>query len=170
MRNSALYALRAGWPPRWAYSTVESVLMSPGANEIDEGGHGLPLVDGVQNDALQPAGQPHGVQGRGDRDAVRLTGPALEHIDLVVAEVTVEADQCGGVAGDLLHLGARLGDLCRRVDTEHAARPILSGKPGDHAGMGAAGNGAHDDRVEVDAKLLLLLMYLVGPVREPQST
>ena len=115
------------------------------------------------------AGQPDGVQCRGDRDAVGLAGPALEHGDLVVAQVAAEADQFGGVAGDLLHLGARLGDLRGRVDAEHAARPVLSGEPGDHAGVGAAGHGAHDDRVEVDAELLLLLVDLVGPVREPQS-
>src|SRR5215471_4423732 len=47
-----------------------------GANEIDEGGHGLSLVDGVQDDALESAGQPDSVQRRGDGYAVDVTGPA----------------------------------------------------------------------------------------------
>ena len=42
-------------------------------------------------------------------------------------------------------------------------------KPGDHAGVRAAGHGADDDRVEEDAHLLLLLLDLVGPVGEAEA-
>ena len=36
-------------------------------------------------------------------------------------------------------------------------------KPGDHAGVRRAGDGADDDRVEEDAELALLLLHLVAP-------
>jgi hypothetical protein len=42
------------------------------------------------------------------------------------------------------------------------------GEPGDHAGVRRAGHGAHDDGVEEDAELPLLLGHFVRPVREPE--
>ena len=42
-------------------------------------------------------------------------------------------------------------------------------KPGDHAGVGGAGDRADDDRVEEDAELLLLLCDLIGPVGEAEA-
>ena len=87
------------------------------------------------------------------RDAVVVAGPALEHGDLVVAQVAPEPDQLGGVPGDPLHLRAGLLELGRGVDADHPARAVLAGEAGDHPGVGGAGDGADDDRVEEDAEL-----------------
>ena len=45
----------------------------------------------------------------------------------------------------------------------------LPGEAGDHAGVGRTGDAADDDRVEEDAEFSLLLLHLVGPVREAQA-
>src|SRR5699024_1272351 len=46
---------------------------------------------------------------------------------------------------------------------------LEGGDSGEHAGMRRAGHGAHDDGVEEDAELLLLLGDLIGPVREAEA-
>src|SRR5579863_5165319 len=54
------------------------VLADPaGANQVDEGGHGLALVDRVDDHPFQPSGQPDRVQRGLHRDAVVVPGPAL---------------------------------------------------------------------------------------------
>ena len=53
--------------------------------------------------------------------------------------------------------------------TRRGARRVLQrGEAGDHAGVRGAGDRAHDDRVEEDAELLLLLGDLVRPVGEAE--
>ena len=132
-----------------------------GRDQVDQPGHRLPLVDGVDDHALEPAGELDGVDRRLDRDAVPVTGPALEHGDLVVAQVASEADQVGCVARDPAHLGAGLVEGRGGVDADDpagAAAGLLEGREaGDHARVRGAGHRAHDDGVEEDVELLLLL-------------
>jgi hypothetical protein len=90
-------------------------------------------------------------------------------ISSAIAQVALEADQAGGVAGDPADLVAGLVDRRRGVDPEHPARAaagvLEGGEPSDHASVRRAGDRADDDGVEDDAELLLLLDDLVGPVR-----
>jgi hypothetical protein len=55
------------------------------------------------------------------------------------------------------------------VDADHPPRALLAGEPGDHPGLRAAGDRAHDHRVEEDAELALLRLDLVGPAREAEA-
>ena len=64
----------------------------------------------------------------------------------------------------------RRGGLRRRVDADDPARSGLGREPGDHARLGRAGDGAHDDGVEEDAQLALLALDLHRPGREAQAT
>ncbi len=92
--------------------------MSPVRHQVDEAGHRLPLVDRVDDHALEAAGEPDGVERRLHGDAVEVAGPALEHGDLVVAQVAPEADELGGVPGDPGDLVAGLVELGRGVDAD----------------------------------------------------
>lgn len=79
------------------------------ADEVDQPGHGLAFVHRVEDDALEAAGEPNGVQSGLYGDTVVVAGPAFEHGDLFVAQFPAESDELGGVAGDLRHLGPGLG-------------------------------------------------------------
>src|SRR5690606_20109961 len=136
--------------------------------EVDEAGHGFALVDGVEDDPFEAAGEADGVDGRLHGDAVEVSRPPFQQGDLVVAQVAADADELGGGAGDLLHLGPRLGGLGGGVDAEDAAGAVLAGESGDHPGLGAAGDAAHHDGVEEDAQLAFLPLYLVRPAGEPE--
>ena len=94
---------------------------------------------------------------------------ALVEDDLVLAEVAPDADGLGREAGDPGDLGARLGRLGRGIDADHPPLPLPVGEAGDHAGLGGAGDRAHDDRVEEDAELALLRLHLAGPRGEAQA-
>jgi hypothetical protein len=81
------------------------------ADQVDEAGHGLPLVHRVEDDSLQPADQPDRLEGRLVRHAVELPRPPAKDGDLIVMQLTTESDELGGVAGYLRHLGAGLAQL-----------------------------------------------------------
>jgi hypothetical protein len=140
-----------------------------GPHQVDEPGHRLSLVHRVDDHAFQAPGRPDRVQRRLHRDAVVVPGPALEHGDLVVPQLPAQADELGGVPGDLLDLSPGLPDPGRRVDPDHPPRLFLAGEAGDHPGLGGAGDAAHDDGVEEDPQLPLLLLDLVSPVREAEA-
>ena len=142
------------------------------AHEVDQAGERLALVDGVGDHRLELCAERHRLHRRVDRDAVQVARPALEHLDLVVAQLPTEFDQLGGVPGDARDLLGRLVERGRRIDPEHPAlapgEVLQRGEAGDHAGVGRAGHRADDDRVERDAERLLLLGELERPVREAE--
>ena len=96
--------------------------------QADQASHGLSLIDGVEDDALQSAQQPDRVESRLVRDAVIVAGPAGQDGDLLLAQVAAEPDELCRVAGDLLDLGAGLLELGRGVDpgNRSAARQPLT--------------------------------------------
>ena len=59
--------------------------------------------------------------------------------------------------------------LAERVDPDDAAAARLPREARDHPGLGAPGDGAHDDRVEENAELPLLLLDLLRPLREAET-
>ena len=93
-----------------------------------------------------------------------LVDELLERRDKGLEVVLLELD----VRVDTLRLLRRVerGGEHLSVDAEHRSFPFLKGEAGDHAGLGRAGNGADDDRVEEDAELALLRLHLHGPARE----
>src|SRR5690606_38534939 len=109
-------------------------------HEVDETGHGLALVDRVDDDALEPAGEVDRLDRAVDGDAVQVARPSLEDGDLVVTKVATELDELGRVAGDPGDLVPRLLDRRRGVDAEYApanSREVLEGgEAGDHPGVG----------------------------------
>src|SRR6266508_847300 len=145
------------------------------ADQVDQSSHGLPLVDGVDDHALERAAQPDGFDRRLDRDAVEVPSPTLEDGDLVVSQIPAELDELACAAGDPSNLVAGLLQRRGRVDAEDppgaTMGALLQGREaGDHARVGGAGHRAHDDRVEEDTELPLLLRDLEGPVGEAEST
>ena len=82
-----------------------------GRHQVDQARHRLALVDRVEDHALEARSEPHRLVGRLDGDAVVVTRPALEHRDLVVAQLASDPDELGGVPGDAGDLVAGLVDL-----------------------------------------------------------
>ena len=64
---------------------------------------------------------------------------------------------------------AGLGWLGGPVDADDPALALQLREAGDHARLRAAGHRAHDDRVEIDAQLALLVGHLERPVGEPEA-
>jgi hypothetical protein len=145
----------------------------PAADQVDEGGHGLALVDRIGDHALGARGEPHRVEGRAVRDAVAAGVVALVEVDVVVGQLPLDADELGGLPCDAADLVAGLCRRGRRVDAEDTPRPAVRagerGEASDHPGLGAAGDRAHEDGVEVDSELTFLFGELVGPVGEPET-
>ena len=142
-------------------------------DQIDETSQRLAFVDGVGDHRLELGTHGDRVHRRLDRDAVEVSRPAFEHLDLVVADVAPDLDELGGVAGDACDLVAGLLQGGGGVDPEDpaldAGQLLEGGKPGDHPGVRRARHGADDDGVEEDPEGLLLLGDLERPVGEPQS-
>src|SRR6185295_14878253 len=126
---------------------------------------------------IMPSSEPQldRFDGRLDRDPVVVARPAFENGDFVITQVAAELDEFGRVTGYSGDLVAGLIECRGRVDAEHpawaaAAGAVLQGREaGDHAGVRGASHRAHDDRVEVDAELLLLLGDLECPIGEAES-
>jgi hypothetical protein len=62
-RKAPLYALSAGWPPRWAVQDRGVLGDVAAPDEVDQAGHRLALVDRVEDHAFEPSGEPDGVDG-----------------------------------------------------------------------------------------------------------
>src|ERR1700728_339378 len=80
----------------------------PAADQVDEGGHGLALVDRVGDHALGPRGEPHRVEGGGVRDAVDAGVVALVELDVVVRQLPLDSDEARGLPCDAADLLAGL--------------------------------------------------------------
>src|SRR4051794_823356 len=157
-------------PTEVGVEDVAALLDLARADEVDQAGHGLPLVHRVDDHALEATGEPDGLQRRLHGDAVELAGPALAHDDLVVAERPAEFDEFGRRPSDLGDLRLSCLELGGGVYADDLARMLLPGEAGDHAGLRRAGHAADDDRVEEDAEFALLLLDLVGPLGEAEAT
>ncbi len=92
---------------------------------------------------------------------------------VVVVQVPLQPDQARGVAGYARYLVPCLQRPGGAVDADHAPGTSTGlferGEASDHAGLGAAGDGAHDDGIEEHAELRLLGLDLVGPVCEAET-
>ena len=87
--------------------------------------------------------------------AVNRIGIVLDHDDIVVGDVLARLHQRRGVARDFEDLGLGFRRRAGRVDA-------VLGEARHHARLGRAGDGAHDDRVEREAKFPLLRPHLFG--------
>src|SRR5574337_1023638 len=125
--------------------------------KIDEALHRLPLVDGIGDHAFEPRGEPYRVLGFFRRHAVSRIGVVLDKHDVVVRDLLTKFDELCGVARDIEDLRLRLLGRERAVDADHIALPPVLLKADDHAGLGGAGHGAHDDVIEFEPKLALLV-------------
>src|SRR5699024_12719447 len=82
------------------------------ADEVEQSGHRLALVDGVEDDALELCGGADGLDRRLVGDSVGRACPAGADVDLGVGDLAAEPDVlCGGVR-DPLDLGVRLLRRC----------------------------------------------------------
>ena len=97
--QSEWYALIAGCPPEVRVEHVRVPRDVAAAHQIDQAGERLALVHGVGDHRLELRAERHRLHRRVDGQAVEFAGPALEHLDLVVAQVAAELDERGGVAG-----------------------------------------------------------------------
>src|SRR5689334_2617656 len=70
------------------------------ADHVDEPGHGFALVDRVGNHAFGAGGEPHRIEGGIIGDAVGACVVALVQLDLLIAQLTLQADEPGGVTRD----------------------------------------------------------------------
>src|SRR5437899_12815077 len=69
-----------------------------------------------------------------------------------------------------VHMTACLGRLRLAINTIYSSRTVLSSEARNHPCLGATRDRAHDDRVEEDSDLMFLLLHLLGPPGEAQST
>src|SRR5699024_9772208 len=144
-----------------------------GADDSKQPGHRLALVDGVEAATLERCGGAAGLDRRLLGDSVGRTCPAGADIDLGVGDLAAESDELAGGVRDPLDLRVRLLRRCRGVDADDLAGPapggLEGGEAGDHSRVGRSRHRAHDDGVEEDAELLLLLGDLIGPAREAET-
>src|SRR6516165_7324758 len=137
------------------------------ADQVDQPGHGLALVDRVGDHPFGAGGQPHRVQGGVVGDAVGARVVALVQLDLLIAQLALQPDEPGGVTCDPRDLVAGFRWLGRGVDADDAARTAAGrgqrGEAGHHARLGAPGHRAHHDRVEEHAKFTFLVGDLTCP-------
>src|SRR5215472_6984683 len=82
------------------------------ADQVDEPGHGLALINRVGDHPFGTGGEPHRVQGGVVGDAVGARVVALVQLDFLIGKLTLQADEPGGVTcdpGDLVAGFGRLG-------------------------------------------------------------
>ena len=91
---------------------------SPGADEVDQTSERLPLVDGIRDHGLQLGAQPHRLHRGLDRNAVDLTRPTLQHLDLMIGHLATHFDELSSVSGD-----AATGLWCARGWRRRRYRP-----------------------------------------------
>ena len=157
LRNRKLYALRAGTPPRRAYSTFDHAV------------HGLALVDRVGQHAFLARAHADRLQCAGVGQAIFGAAVADVEHHVGIGDLAVEFDQLGGVLRDAQDLCLGLRWLGRRIDADHAIGAAIGGKADHHAGLRAAGDRAHDDVVELEAEFGLLCTHLFGKADEAQA-
>lgn len=74
--ESATVGVEGGLPAEVGVKDVRALRDLAAADQVDQGGHGLALVYGVEDHALESAGEPDRVEGGVDRDAVQVAGPS----------------------------------------------------------------------------------------------
>src|SRR5581483_7009830 len=98
---------------------------APGAHEVDQRRHRLPLVHRVGDHTLEPRAEPDRVDRLRVRDAVRACVPLVEQDHVVSIELATQTDRLAGAARDAKDLRVRLLDCRRTVDAEYGAWALL---------------------------------------------
>src|SRR5689334_4331945 len=71
-----------------------------GADHVDGPGNGFALIGRIGNHAFGAGGEPHRIEGGIIGDAVGARVVALVQLDLLIAQLTLHADEPGGVTRD----------------------------------------------------------------------
>ena len=96
-------------------------------------------------------------------DTVGTRVKAVVEDDLFVGDLSFDADELCGGTRDTSNLFPGLIRFGRRVDADDGMCIVSQGKTGDHAGLRATGHRTHEDVVEGNAELDLLLLDLLRP-------
>ena len=89
--------------------------------------------------------------------------------DLLVGNLSLDADELRGRARDASDLLPGLLGFGRSVNADDRARDLIQRKSGHHAGLRSAGHRTHDDVVEDDAEFDLLQFDLLRPPGETKA-
>lgn len=145
------------------------------ADQVDHSGETLPFVDRVRDESLHARAVLDRVPGLPVWNAICARVIPLIQMDIIFGDIVcTQADLLRGILRDPENL--RLG-LRRRRGRVYAddlllrpagMEPLDQLQPSDHARHRRARDRAHDDRIENNAHLPLLLPDLERPPGEPQ--
>src|SRR3984957_16972585 len=105
------------------------------ADHVDQAGEGLALVDRIRDHRLQRCSEAHRVERSLIGDAVRAGVEAIVEDDLLVSDLSLDANERGRGASDSRDLGPGLLRFGGRVDTDDGARIVVLREARDDAGL-----------------------------------